>query len=192
MKWDVYHWKPLPILDKIFKMSTQDLAQLEIFKNLCPQQINLLRPHFDCISYPDAFAIFEQGDPANFLYILVEGEVVVHYKPYDGTTITVTHIHPGGVFGWSSAMGRDVYTSGALSLSACQAYRIRGIDLRKLCEENPETGIVILEQLTEVIAERLRCTHDEILAILTQGIDNQRESTRRMKHERKPTQFQSG
>lgn len=173
-------------------MFTQDLAQLDIFKNLSPQQLDLLRPHLESVTFPEATAIFEQGGAARYLYILIAGEVVVHYKPYDGTTITVTHIHPGGVFGWSSAMGRDVYTSGALSLSECKAYRIKGTDLRELCEKNPDAGILILEQLTEIIAERLRCTHDEILAILSQGLDNQREGTRRTKDERKSTQLQSG
>jgi hypothetical protein len=48
--------------------------------------------------------------------------------------------------------------------------RVRGEDLRNLCNENPDTGILILERLATVIAERLRNTHDHVMALLLQGL----------------------
>jgi hypothetical protein len=48
--------------------------------------------------------------------------------------------------------------------------RVRGEDLRILCEQHPDTGILILERLATVIAERLSNTHDQVMALLVEGM----------------------
>ena len=65
------------------------------------------------------------------------------------------------------------------SLSASeysQMLRVRGEDLRILCEQYPDTGILILERLATVIAERLRNTHDQVMDLLKQGMGNSMDS----------------
>lgn len=151
-------------------MPGDPFEQLPLFNELSPAQLQLLRPLFtswDC--YPGT-VLFEQGDSADFLYLVVTGEVVIRYKPEDGPTITVTRVHSGGVVGWSAALGNRVYTSGAVCSDCSQMLRVRGRDLRKLCEDYPETGILVLERLAWIIAERLHNTHDQVVALLKQGL----------------------
>jgi len=114
--------------------------------------------------------VFAQDDPADRLYVLLSGRVAIRFKPHDGETLTVTEIAPGGVFGWSAALGRRSYTSSAVSLEAGEALGLRGADLRRLCETQPDTGVVILERLAEVIAERLRSTHAQVVDLLRLGM----------------------
>lgn len=144
--------------------------RLTLFKDLSPDQHKLLRPlllPMDCYS---GTTLFEQGDPAEYLYLVAVGEVVIHYKPEDGPEITVAHVRPGGIVGWSAALGSRSYTSGATCEGYTQMLRVRGQDLRNLCNECPETGILILDRLATVIAERLRNTHDQVMALLLQGL----------------------
>lgn len=152
-------------------MLRQDFAQLSIFSELDEGQISQLSPYMVECHFQQDQVIFEQGQRADHLYILLSGEVVVNYKPYDGPPLTVARIEPGGVFGWSAALGRDVYTSGAVAGQNSVAYRLRGDNLPVICEEHPRTGKILLERLAGVIAERLRSTHTQVLGILSQGID---------------------
>lgn len=152
-------------------MLRQYFAQLSLFEGLDHDQIELLSPYFEDLWVPKGTVIFEQGEVAECLYIVLEGEVEVRYKPYDGPPLSVTHILPGGVFGWSAALGRNEYTSGAQAGSDCRVVRVRNDNLHKLCENYPETGGVLLDHLAGVIAERLRNTHASILAMLNQGLD---------------------
>lgn len=155
----------------LISMFRQDLTQFSIFEGLDNHQINQLSPYLiECVLPKDRM-IFEQGQPAEHLYILLGGQVVVRYKPYDGPVLDVAHIEPGGVFGWSAALRRDVYTSGAMAVQESLAYRIRGSNLPVVCEKYPETGNVFLERLASVIAERLRSTHTQVLGMLTQRVD---------------------
>jgi CRP-like cAMP-binding protein len=151
-------------------MFRDDFNRLAIFQGMSTPQQELLSelfiPH-DCC---DETVIFEQGDLAEFLYIVVKGEVVVSFKPDDGPAIVVARIQSGGVVGWSAALGSRMYTSGAYSNGDSRLLRIRGADLRKLCEQYPETGVILLDRLAAVIAQRLTSTHDQVLALLELGL----------------------
>jgi CRP/FNR family transcriptional regulator, cyclic AMP receptor protein len=161
-------------------MFRQDFATLSIFSGLNDEQISQLSPYMVECHFQQDQMIFEQGQRADHLYILLSGEVIVTYKPYDGPPLTVARIEPGGVFGWSAALGRDIYTSGAVAVQEGLAYRIRGDNLPVLCEEHHETGMILLDRLAGVIAERLRGTHTQVLGILSQGIDVDGNCLRRM------------
>lgn len=151
-------------------MTADIFFQVPFFHGLTAEQLDLLRPLFTPIDCYSGTLLFEQGDLAQYLYLVVVGEVNVRYKPDDGPEIVVARVKPGGILGWSSALGNRVYTSGAICTSYSQLLRVRGKDLRDLCARNPETGVVVLDRLAQVIAERLRSTHDEVMRLLELGL----------------------
>ncbi len=151
-------------------MSNDIFDQLPLFEGVNPAQLTLLRQIFTPVDSYANTMLFEQGDPAEFLYLVVVGEVIVNFKPDDGPAITVARVQPGGVVGWSAALGSRSYTSRAECLVYTQMLRVRGTDLRKLCDQNPETGLLILDRLATVIAERLSSTHKQVVALLELGL----------------------
>lgn len=157
-------------------MFQQDYTRFSIFAGLDSNQISQLTPFMVECRFGTDCVIFEQGQPAEYLYILLSGEVVIRYKPYDGPPLNVAHIEPGGVFGWSAALRRELYTSGALAVKESLTYRIRGSNLQVLRSQHPETAVILLDRLAGVIAERLRGTHTQVLGILTQSIETEKHS----------------
>jgi CRP-like cAMP-binding protein len=153
-----------------------DLGGVPFFKNLSKEDVELLSKKFSPVSFPADTVIFSQGDHAKHLYILLSGQVSIRFKPHDGEIIPVSDISPGDVFGWSAALGRDVYTSCAVTTSDSEALSIQGKDLRDLCKTHPETGVLILERLAAVIAERLKNTHQKVVELLWQGVNSHQSS----------------
>lgn len=160
-------------------MFRQNLTELSIFQGFSEQQLVLLDSKMTYCTLPARMIVFEQGDIARYFYILTAGEVTIHYKPYDGHSLVVANILPGGVFGWSAAMGRDVYTSTARVKKHSEAYRIEGEGLRRLCETCPDIGSIFLERLAVVISERLTNTHAEIKAMLAKAVNGKSNYFRR-------------
>lgn len=156
-------------------MLSTTLEQLTLFRGLNQDQLELVEPLLEACHFDENTLVFEQGKQAEYFYILVEGEVAVRYKPYDGPPITVSRVTAGGVFGWSSALGRGQYSSGAITLSKCDAYRLRGEAMRTLCEKHPDTGVVLLERLAGIIAERLSNSRNQILDMLSKGMEGSGE-----------------
>jgi CRP-like cAMP-binding protein len=151
-------------------MAATTIQQLRLFQDLTPAQYAILQRLFSPRYEPQDAVIFEQGDPAEALYILVAGEIDIRFKPEDGSELTMTRVHPESVIGWSAALGNPLYTSTAVCLSDCQMLSIRGQDLRQLCETYPETGLLILERLAAGISQRLRNSHQTVRALLEQGL----------------------
>ncbi len=144
----------------------ESFTRTPLFKNLEPAQTALLRTLFENFSCPTETMICKQGNPAIHLYLLLEGTVLIQYKPYDGPPITVTRLSSGDVFGWSAVIGSPHYTSSIISASDVKAVRIRGIRLRNLVNEHPETGQIILDQLAQVVSPRWKNAHTEVQSIL--------------------------
>ena len=150
--------------------SDATFENLAFFQGLDPAERTLILKRFRSEQHAAGAVIFQQDHPADRLYLLVSGQVEIIFKPYDGEQLTVSLIESGGVFGWSAALGRPSYTSGAMCAAASQCLSIRGQDLRRMCEEHPATGVVLLERLAEAIAQRLTNTHEHVMDLLRQGV----------------------
>jgi CRP-like cAMP-binding protein len=157
-------------------MKIENLDHLVFFEGLSAADLQLLAPFFAPQNFQVGTTIFEQGDRADFLYLVVTGEVIIRYKPDDGPEMVVTHVPSGGVFGWSAAMGNPVYTSGASCAHDVATLRIRSLDLRTLIDKHPTVGRIILDRLAAVIAERKKQVHANVSAILANGVQPQAES----------------
>jgi CRP-like cAMP-binding protein len=151
-------------------MNSDVFTKLALFQGLDARQTMRLRSLFvPCDVYAHD-KIFTQDAPADHMYIVVTGEVVVNFKPYDGPVITISRVHPGGVVGWSAALGSRSYTSSAEAVTYSQLLRVRGSDLRALYIQTPELGEMILDRLASLIAERLRNTHVQVITMLRNGL----------------------
>ena len=151
-------------------MNLERYGHLAFFAGLQPKDLQLLEPYFAPQTWVAGTRIFEQDDYAEFLYLVVNGEVTIRYKPHDGPVMTVTHVQPGGIFGWSAAMNNPAYTSGAICTLDSEVLRIRGTDLRMLCDKYPDLGKIILDRLAGVIAERKHSQQGQVTTILANGM----------------------
>lgn len=144
----------------------QALPENPFFRGLSPEQLDLILPLFEPISAPTGSTIFKQGDEATYLYVVQHGSVTIQYKPYDGPMITLSHLQAGEIFGWSSVVGGQTYTSDAISTNEAEVLRLRGSDLVQLCADHPRAGYAILDKLAEAVSPRWTYAREQIQNIL--------------------------
>lgn len=156
--------------NRIPPMAVEILELVPLFHGVDYQDLALLAGSCRALDLDPPAAVFEQGNRAETLYILVSGRVAIRYKPYDGEALTVAEVQPGDVFGWSTLLHRPVFTSGAIALEPCRVLAISGSGLRRLCRARPAAGALILDRLVAVIPERLKSAHSQVVGILRQGM----------------------
>ncbi|MFN7035900.1 MAG: cyclic nucleotide-binding domain-containing protein [Bellilinea sp.] len=169
---------------KIGAMLPAELGNFPIFEGLSPAKIEWLASQFERQALPANHTIFRQGDPAEYLYLLASGKVIIRYKPYDGPPLTVATIQPGEIFGWSAVLGRHIYTSAAVTLEQSRMYRIQGSRLQTVCDECPETGAMLYQRLAKFAGEHKKHLHTEgeLLRVLTSNLDKNGECYRRIEN----------
>ena len=147
------------------------MKRAAMFEDLNETMISVLTPLSEVFSCQPGSVIFQQGDQAEYLYLVIDGKVDMSFKPYDGNPMTISHIDKGGLFGWSAVVGSDTYTSTALAIESVKAFRIHGSDLLKFCQEHPEAGKDILERLADGVSSRWKDAHKQVQSILFQGMN---------------------
>ncbi len=150
------------------------MDQIAIFEGMDAAELKLLQPLFERVSCPAGTVIFQQGNPADFLYLVLDGKVDMSFKPYDGAPITVSHVDKDGLFGWSAVVGSNKYTSSATASENVEALRVRGSELRKFCREHPGAGQDILDRLANGVSLRWTDAHKQVQSILLQGMIEKR------------------
>lgn len=155
-------------------MFTKPIDQIPLFEGFSPEELELLDPIFipyECFS---GTVLFEQGEPAEYLYLVISGEVVIRYNPEDGDPLNIARVRPGGLVGWSAVIGRKLYTSSAYCEGHTQLLRLSSENLQLLCERYPETGLQLLDRLARVVADRLERTHPQVFSLLKNGVRQSR------------------
>jgi CRP/FNR family cyclic AMP-dependent transcriptional regulator len=135
-------------------MQASELVDIPLFQGLSGVDQARLAPLFAAVSFGPDQVVFNQGDPATRLYILREGQVALRLYPEDGGCLTIALIQAQGIFGWSAVLGRERYTSAAVSVSAAQAVALEGRALRRLLRGDVRLGRRLLGRLTLALADR--------------------------------------
>jgi len=144
----------------------QALSENPFFRGFTQEQLELINPLFEPFLASSGTAIFRQGDEATHLYLIQSGTVTIQYKPYDGPIITLSHLQPGEIFGWSAVAGGQAYTSDAIPTSEVETLRLRGSDLLRLCTDHPAAGYAILDKLAESVSPRWTYARQQIQSVL--------------------------
>jgi CRP-like cAMP-binding protein len=165
----------------------QTLESVPLFRDVDEDTLQLLDPLFEPYECTAGTVIFEQGQPAHYLYLLLEGAVEIIYKPYDGPPLTVSNLGQSTIFGWSAAIGNKTYTSGAICRGDCKAIRLSNRDLHNLCAKEPEAGRIILNLLAESVSPRWLDAQSQIQLLLNDTVSARQCAKTRTKRKRKET-----
>jgi CRP-like cAMP-binding protein len=140
-------------------ISIKDVKEADLFKGLNVKQLQSLSRHFVEKSFQAGEVIFSQGEPAQKLYILVEGEVTLGIKAKGQIDITAySASKKGEVFGLPSWIKPFQNNVSATCNKGTKVLCIHGETLRKLMKNNTSMGIEIMNKIAEIYLNRLNST----------------------------------
>lgn len=99
--------------------------------------------------------LFREGDKADDLYIVAEGEVDIQYTLGSGELRTVDTAVAGEMIMWSALVEPFRSTAIGTARKESKLVAIAGGKLRELCEQDHELGYRMLIGLVKLLAARL-------------------------------------
>jgi CRP-like cAMP-binding protein len=136
------------------------LRQSDIFSGLNSNILKAIMAVATRHSFAATEFIYHRDDPADFLYILMQGEVRLRLQDQGGEVFTIAQL--GEVFGWSSLIGRDRHTLSAICLRPTTVLKMDKRRLMTLIEEDPDSGILFYRQLARALGNRLLQIYDTV------------------------------
>ena len=105
--------------------------------------------------------LFREEDPARHFYILVKGRVSLSIGKNWRAVYAVSDLGDG--FGWSSLVGRDVYSASAKCVEPTELLKIDREEFLEIVEKDPTNGLIFFKSLAGIVGKRLINNYKTIL-----------------------------
>ncbi len=150
-------------------MDTKEtLRSIDLLSGLTEDQIEMLVPSTVLVEKKKDATLFNVGQEANDLYILLEGKVSIQVKlsSRPETVGIVVLQNRGQLVGWSGLIGGSHYTARALCQEDTKLLQIEGVALMKVLESNPAASFEVMREIAKVISNRIRNLQSVVLKTL--------------------------
>lgn len=139
------------------------LAEHPVFKGFDAATLALLAGCAKNERFQAGAAIFGEGDPADKVYILREGDVAIEIGSPLDAPIMIETLHKGDVLGWGWMVPPFRCMSDARAISAVRAVSLDAACMRRKCEENPALGYAMFRHWVPHLAIRIRALRMQLL-----------------------------
>jgi NTE family protein len=130
------------------------LTELPPLEVLPPETLAVLADELSWVTLPGGQILFQEGDPADSLYLLTTGVLGVLVATADHGQQLVAEIQAGETVGEMSLITGDVHTATVVALRHCEFYLMPRAVFERLVAQEPK----FLGWLTKLVVQRLHRT----------------------------------
>lgn len=143
------------------------LKKSELFEALNDSQLHALLSHSIVESFSEGKTIFQQGEEATRLYILIQGSVDLTVKAQEQIDFMTSKIEKeGAVFGTASLMEPYQYNVTATCLKPSKVLIIEADSLKRKMKDEPDMGMEIMKKLASIYFNRLNDLRSGVSTLL--------------------------
>ena len=149
-------------------ISSQMLTQINLFEGIPEGKLADIAKISKEMTYAEGKSVFIEGSGAEYIYVLLEGEIDIQVSLTSRSgNISVAVINlPNQSFGWSGVVPPYHFTATALCKTACRLLAIHGRKLIEVLQQEPKSGFIVMQRISELISRRLRNSRIALLKTL--------------------------
>ena len=143
------------------------LAHSSLFEGVDSKLLNWIAHQAVVKACAENDFLFMQNSIADHLYLLIDGRIGFVYRDAGSNRgIFLRAIEGAGdPIGWSALVDPRRYRITAQALEPAHVVAIPGETLQRLCEQQPQVGVRIMQRVLQIIRSRLRFTRVRLVAI---------------------------
>jgi CRP-like cAMP-binding protein len=151
-------------------ISPDSLKRLAFFGLLDQEQLKGISEFADEEEAPQGITLFEEKQPANAFYYLIEGYIDLYQRTFDtyypriSKDLLVGSVHPHEIFGLSAIVEPYTYNSTCRTAQPCKFIKFDGPKLRSLINDDCQLGYIFMRQISVALTERLMDTRVQLAA----------------------------
>jgi len=130
----------------------QLLSEIELFSELNESELQEVAAHAQVRKVANDTTIFYEGDPADAVYVVVNGRVKVVTTSSDGKEFILTVLGAGQVFGEMGLLEAAPRSAAVVTITEVELMTIKRDDFDRLIETRP----TISRKLMAILSRRLR------------------------------------
>jgi len=145
----------------------EKLGMVPFLKGLDKEALQQVSKKFSASHFAAGQPIYEEGDMATLLRVVVYGTVKLSRYTEDGKDILVDMLKPGDYFGSLNELGEDSYAETATAQSDACVLSIGNREFRTVLNANPSVALSVLD----ITAEKLNTAREQIHHLTTLSVE---------------------
>ena len=123
-----------------------EIRHLPLFRDMLQANFETLMQGAYAQSFPAGLELMRQGDPADFLHVVMEGQVEL-YAHWGGRECTMAVVHPVGTFILAACIKDAPYLMAARTLERSRIILVPASDLRAVFRRDTEFAVSVIQEL---------------------------------------------
>ena len=145
----------------------KELSTLPLFSDIPQETLSSIAGMLKEESFKAGQRVIQEGDPAEFFYILRSGEMEVR-KTIDretGKHKTLAILEEGDIIGEMAIFGKEVRAADVVTLKDSLLWRVDFKDFLNLLNTDHKIGLQLLKAMTAMLISRLRAVNQELTTL---------------------------
>ncbi|MCL5024281.1 MAG: Crp/Fnr family transcriptional regulator [Nitrospirae bacterium] len=142
-------------------------GKIALFTTLNGSELKEVAPYLIPVSFRKKEAIFSEGDPSEWLYIVTEGKVKITKLSMDGKEIILEVIHPGDFFGGLAVLRGFPYPANAVAMEDSKLLKISRSNLMRVLDRFPNLMYCMAQQ----VGDRMKESHETLKNIALERVE---------------------
>ena len=151
------------------KVTADEIARVSLFEGLPAEDLAALAAVAARRRLGDGEALFEQGQPARTLHVVVEGGLVLRAEA-DGRSVIVESLGPGDLVGWSAMREGAVTLSTARATGATEVIAIPIETIVDLAAGGSRESARLIRRIVGLAARHLEMSWNQLLQKGSEGV----------------------
>jgi CRP/FNR family transcriptional regulator, cyclic AMP receptor protein len=138
----------------------------KIFSLIDDDEAEKIAPFFELTAYPAKTVVFKEGEPGDFIGIVLSGKLAVKKKTeFKGNQVIIALLGRGALLGELSIFDKHARSATVETVDNTTILMLRNNSLSALIQQYPYTGIKILKSFIRILSLRLREVTERLTAI---------------------------
>ncbi len=140
---------------------------IRMLSYLTDEMLQKLQPITSIMEFKAGEYIFKEGEYAEYVYSILEGDVGLETEKSPSRLILVTKITCGMTLGFSALLDTEhrKYLGYAKALTDTKLFAWKGAEMEKLFVQDYEMGFLIMRRIANTIDKRLQITKTQLVDI---------------------------
>jgi CRP-like cAMP-binding protein len=140
----------------------EELENVSFLRNFSPPCFKQIAMLAQLKEYEAGTGLFAEGEDTSWIFIVLQGDVVLEIQVPGAGSVAVQHVGPGELLGWSPVLGLGPMTAGARALTRCRLAALDAGQIQTLCQRDPWFGVEFYRHIAVTLANRLSATRRQL------------------------------
>jgi CRP-like cAMP-binding protein len=142
------------------------LVSQDVFGFLTPKQVDSISNEAQVTRHKAGDTVYSQGEPADFIYVVLEGEVMLRLPGKGGLSVPLDVATSGAMFGSCMCFEIENYSTTAQCTKDCKLLKIKASALSSLMDEDLRMGYAMQRRLSGIYFKRYLNTMGKLQTVV--------------------------